>query len=125
MYYEFSTNPDSLELMTGDESGRVVIWSLKTGKPIYLWQAHDAAITQMQYQSEEHLLWTGGKDLRIKLWRLPEKWVSQEVDNFEKEETNIVTAKMAAEKIENQTITEEGRVDSDDDDLNGWCFRKY
>ena len=32
---------------------------------------------------------------------------------------------MAAEKIENQTITEEGRVDSDDDDLNGWCFRKY
>ena len=119
------SNPDSLELMTGDESGRVVIWSLKTGKPIYLWQAHDAAITQMQYQSEEHLLWTGGKDLRIKLWRLPEKWVSQEVDNFEKEETNIVTAKMAAEKIENQTITEEGRVDSDDDDLNGWCFRKY
>ena len=119
------SNPDSLELMTGDESGRVVIWSLKTGKPIYLWHAHDAAITQMQYQSEEHLLWTGGKDLRIKLWRLPEKWVSQEVDDFEKEETNIVTAKMAAEKIENQAINEEGRVDSDDDDLNGWCFRKY
>ena len=41
------------------------------------------------------------------------------------EEINIVTAKMAAEKIENQTINEEGRVDSDDDDLNGWCFRKY
>ena len=119
------SNPDSLELYTGDESGRVVIWNLKTGKPIYLWQAHDAAITQMQYQSEEHLLWTGGKDLRIKLWRLPEKWISEEVDNFEKEETNIVTAKMAAEKIENQTIKEDGRVDSDDDDLNGWCFRKY
>ena len=79
----------------------------------------------MQYISEEHLLWTGGKDLRIKLWKLPEKWISEEVDTFEKEETNIVTAKMAAEKIENQTITEEGRVDSDDDDLNGWCFRKY
>ena len=119
------SNPDSLELMTGDESGRVVIWNLKTGKPIYLWQAHSAAITQMQYQSEEHLLWTGGKDLRIKLWRLPEKWISEEVDTFEKEETNIVTAKMAAEKIENQAINEEGRVDSDDDDLNGWCFRKY
>ena len=100
--------------MTGDESGRVVIWNLKTGKPIYLWQAHDAAITQMQYQSDEHLLWTGGKDLRIKLWKLPEKWISEEVDNFEKEE-----------KIENQAINEEGRVESDDDDLNGWCFRKY
>ena len=119
------SNPESLELMTGDESGRVVIWNLKTGKPIYLWQAHDEAITQMQYQSEEHLVWTGRKDLRIKLWKLPEKWVSQEVDTFEKEETNIVTAKMAAEKIENQAKDEDGKIDSDDDDLNGWCFRRY
>ena len=119
------SNPDSLELYTGDESGRVVIWNLKTGKPIYLWQAHQSAITQMQYQSEERLLWTGGKDLRIKLRKLPEKWISEEVDTFEKEETNILTAKMAADKIENQTINEEGRVDSDDDDLNGWCYRKY
>ena len=119
------SNPDSLELYTGDESGRVVIWNLKTGKPIYLWQAHNSAITQMQYQSEEHLLWTGGKDLRIKLWKLPEKWISEDVDTFEKEETNIITAKIATEKIENQTINEEGRVDSDDDDLNGWCYRKY
>ena len=119
------SNPDSLELYTGDESGRVVIWNLKNGKPIYLWQAHDSAITQMQYQSEEHLLWTGGKDLRIKVWKLPEKWISEEVDTFEKEEVNIVTAKLAAEKIENQTINEDGRVDSDDDDLSGWCFRKY
>ena len=119
------SNPDSLELFTGDESGRVVIWNLKIGKPIYLWQAHDGAITQMQYQSEERLLWTGGKDLRIKVWKLPEKWISEEVDNFEKEETQKVTEKLAEEKIENQKINEDGRVDSDDDDLNGWCFRKY
>ena len=119
------SNPDSLELFTGDESGRVVIWNLKIGKPIYLWQAHDSAITQMQYQSEERLLWTGGKDKKIKVWKLPEKWISEEVDNFEKEETNIVTEKLAEEKIKSQKINEDGRVDSDDDDLNGWCFRKY
>ena len=47
------------------------------------------------------------------------------MDTFEKEETNLVTAKMATEKIEKQTITEELRINSDDDDLNGWCFRKY
>ena len=44
------SNPNSLELMIDDESGRVVVWNLKTGKQIYLWQAHNAAITQMQYQ---------------------------------------------------------------------------
>ena len=116
-----TTNPDNLELMTGDESGRIVIWSLKIGKPIYLWQAHDGAITQIQYQVEERLLWTGGKDLRIKLWKLPEKWVSEEVDNFDKEEKYAITAKMSEEKLEKQKVDEDGVLFSDDDDLNGWC----
>ena len=116
-----TSNPDNLELITGDESGRVVIWSLKIGKPIYLWLAHDGAITQIQYQKEERLLWTGGKDLRIKLWKLPERWVSEEVDIFDKEEKYAVTAKIAEEKIEQQTFNEDGIIDSDGDDLNGWC----
>ena len=116
-----TTNPENLELMTGDESGRIVIWSLKIGKPIYLWQAHDSAITQIQYQIEERKLWTGGKDLRIKLWKLPEKWVSEEVDTFDKEEKYAVTAKMSEEKLENQNVDEDGILFSDDDDLNGWC----
>ena len=56
---------------------------------------------------------------------MPEKWINKEVDTFEKEETNKVITKMAAEKNENQAINEDGKVDSDDDDLNGWCFWKY
>ena len=116
-----TTNPDNLELMTGDESGRVVIWSLKIGKPIYLWHAHDGAITQMQYINEERQLWTGGKDLKIKLWKLPEKWVSEEVDLFDKEEKYAITAKIAEEKIERQKKDEEGNVYSDDDDISGCC----
>ena len=120
-----TSNPDNLEIMTGDESGRVVIWSLKIGKPIYLWQAHDGAITQIQYQPEDRLLWTGGKDLRIKLWKLPEKWVSEEVDLFDKEEKYAMTAKMSEEKIEKQKVDEDGQLFSDDDDLNGWCFRDF
>ena len=116
-----TTNPDNLELMTGDESGRVVIWSLKIGKPIYLWHAHDGAITQMQYINEERQLWTGGKDLKIKLWKLPEKWVSEEVDLFDKEEKYAITAKIAEEKIERQKKDEEGNVYSDDDEISGWC----
>ena len=36
------------ELITGDQVGRVTVWSLKSGKPIYLWEAHPkSAITQM------------------------------------------------------------------------------
>ena len=62
-------NPKSNELITGDEVGRVTVWSLKTGKPIYLWEAHPkSAITQMWLQTEFNLLWTGGKDMHINVW---------------------------------------------------------
>jgi WD40 repeat protein len=112
------TNPANRELMTGDESGRVVIWSLKIGKPIYLWHAHDMAITQMQYEKDNRQLWTGGKDLRIKLWILPEKWVSEEVDLFDKEEKYNI-ADESIEKKEKKEGEEED--EEDEDDVTGWC----
>ena len=122
-----TNDPVNYELITGDENGRVTIWNLKTGKPIFLWEAHPkSAITQIWYQPEVHILWTGGKDLRIKIWQLPEKWLSKEVDNFEQNEVSNITAKMAEEKMEKiNNKKEEGEEDSDDDDLNGWCYRKY
>ena len=119
-------DPINYELITGDEDGRVTIWNLKTGKPIYLWIAHPkSAITQMWYQEDKHILWTGGKDLRIKMWQLPEKWVNEEVDSFETIEVNNIMAKIATEKIEKMINKNEEEKDSDDDDLNGWCYRKY
>ena len=119
-------DPINYELITGDENGRVTIWNLKTGKPIFLWEAHPkSAITQMWYQHEQHILWTGGKDLRIKMWKLPEKWVSEEVKDFDVNEVINITAKIAEEKMEKRYNKKEGEEDSDDDDLNGWCNKKY
>ena len=63
--------------------------------------------------------------MRIKLWQLPDKWLSKEVDSFEKNEVNILTAKLVEEKMEKINKKKEGEEDSDDDDLNGWCYRKY
>jgi len=122
-----TNDPNTYELITGDENGRVTIWNLKTGKPIYLWEAHPkSAITRIWYQPEHHLLWTGGKDLRIKIWQLPEKWLSQEVEGFEQSEVSNLTAKKIEEKLEKINIKKEGgEDDSDDDDLNGWCYRKF
>ena len=113
------TNPENRELMTGDESGRVVIWSLKIGKPIYLWHAHDMAITQMQYEKDNRQLWTGGKDMRIKLWILPEKWVSEEVDLFDKEEKYNIADESIEKKEKKEG--EEDDDEEDEDDVTGWC----
>ena len=70
-------------------------------------------------------MWTGGKDLRIKMWQLPEKWLSKEVDSFENNEVKNLTAKLVEEKMEKIKNKKDGEEDSDDDDLNGWCYRKY
>ena len=121
-----TNDPINYQLITGDQNGRVTIWNLKTGKPIYLWEAHPrSAITQMWYEYDKQILWTGGKDLRIKMWQLPEKWVSEEVNTFDETEVSNITAKIATEKIEKISNKKDGEVDSDDDDLNGWCYRKY
>ncbi len=120
------TNPNTNELYTGDEVGRVTVWSLKTGKPIYLWEAHPkTAITQMWVQESANLLWTGGKDMHIRIWKLPDKWVSEEVSTYEANEVKNITAKIEEEKIVNIYSKKPGEIDSDDDDLNGWNYRPY
>ena len=123
-------NSKNNELITGDQVGRIVVWNLKTEKPIYLWVAHPkSAITRMWLQEEENLLWTGGKDLKIIVWQLPDKWVSSEAIDFEENQVKDVTAKIAEKKIEKKIEKKYGKnrydMDSDDDDLNGWNFTEY
>ena len=125
------SNYKNNELITGDQVGRVTVWSLKTGRPIYLWEAHPKfAITKMWLQADQNLLWTGGKDLTIICWQLPDRWLSPEAQNFEENQVKDITAKMAEKKIikkyrKNKDGEGEDEVDSDEDDLNGWNFRDF
>ena len=47
------------------------------------------------------------------------------MDSFEKNEVSNLTAKLVEEKMEKINKKKEGEEDSDDDDLNGWCNRKF
>ena len=46
-------NPDNHEIYSGDQKGKITVWSLKTGQSIYAWQAHSGAITQMRYDRKK------------------------------------------------------------------------
>jgi WD40 repeat protein len=70
-------NSISNEIITGDEEGKITIWSLKTGQPIcnisiYIilvaFPAHKGAITQMYFEEETRLLLTGGKDKSLRVF---------------------------------------------------------
>lgn len=119
------------EIITGDEDGRITIWSLKNGESIFVWVAHPkSAITQMVYDEDNRLLWSGAKDKSIKIWKLPEKWVSDDILDFEKNELKRINDIIAERKIKkkmelmNDDEDEYASSGSLEDDLNGWNYRK-
>ena len=116
-------NEENSELLTGDQNGRVTVWSLKNGKSIYAWKAHEGAITQMNYDSAHKVLITGGKDKKIIFWKLPEKWVNEDIERFEKDEIKNLNDAMAMLRLQKALEKKDDDSSSDDDSLDGWDIR--
>ena len=120
------------ELLTGDESGKLVAWSLKTGQPLFSWSGTEGnnAVTKLLYDKDIKLLLTGGKDNIVKFWKLPDNWINEDVMKVEKEELKKINNEIARRRIKAQQEIEDGienDFDSDlsqEDDLNGWNYRK-
>ena len=111
------------ELITGDQNGRVIVWNLKMGKTIYTGKAHTGAITQMNYDAAHKILITGGKDKKIIFWKLPEKWINEDVERFEKDEIKNLNDTMAMLKLQKALEKKDDLSSDDDDSLDGWDFR--
>ena len=106
------------ELITGDGNGKIIIWSLKDGSPIYAWDAHQGEITQMSFDEESRVLISGAKDKILKIWKLPEKWLDEDLESFEQKE--IKSQKDSLAMLILKRKMEKMADDSDEDDLNGW-----
>ena len=108
----------------------MVIWSLKTGQPIFSWIAHNGAITELSYNCFNRILISSAKDKCIKVWQLPNDWINSNVLRFENEELSKSNNEIARRRFKAQQEIKEGienDFDSDlsqDDDLNGWNYRK-
>lgn len=117
-------NSNDNELITGDQNGKVTIWSLKTGQSIYAWQAHSGAITQMEFDPEKKILFTVSKDKKMTYWQLPKTWINEEISKFEQNEIKNINDSLAMLKIQKTLIKlGEGDEDSSDDSLCGWDIR--
>lgn len=114
-------NSLSNELYSGDEDGKIIVWNLQNGKPVYVWKAHQAAVTQLFFDYEQYILISGGKDKTIRVWDLPKTWNSEEIKNFETEGLQKLNDEKATLRIQ-QTLKQE-EDDSSEDSLNGWDLR--
>ena len=120
------------ELITGDESGKIIAWGLKTGQPIFSFSGAEgnSAITKLLYDKDIRLLIAGCKNNMVKFWKLPDNRVNVEVQKFEDEELKKINNEIARRRIKAQQEIEDGienDFDSDlsqEDDLNGWNYRK-
>ena len=111
-------NPVDRELYTGDQKGKITVWSLKTGQSIYAWQAHLDAITQMEYNPKTRQLLSMAKDKKIIYWQIPDAWVKDSIKKFQDENIRQINDARAIERFKRQ---KENPNDSDSDDsLDGW-----
>jgi len=111
-------NPIDRELYTGDQKGKITVWSLKTGQSIYAWQAHSEAITQMEYYPKTKQLLSMAKDKKIIYWQLPNNWVKEEILKFQDENIRQINDERAKERLQKQKDKPDD--DSSDDSLDGW-----
>ena len=107
------------ELYTGDQKGKITVWSLKTGQSIYAWQAHSEAITQMQFFPKTRQLLSMAKDKKIIYWQLPDDWVKEEIKKFQEENVRQINDERAKERLKKQNEKKDDDDDSDDS-LDGW-----
>ena len=110
------------EIYTGDQKGKITVWSLKLGQSIYAWQAHNDAITQMQFFPKTRFLLSMGKDKRIIYWKLPDNWVSDSIKKFQEENIKEINDTRAQQRLQKK-MQNENEDDSSDESLDGWDIR--
>lgn len=120
-YRAIAYDPKTNELVAGDDYGRISIFNLKTGQPIYVLEAHSKAISKLYYDPEERIILTGGEDNFLRGWKLPEKWISDEVRKFEESEVKNMSDTIAMLKLQKSLVKDEN-YNSDEDSLNGWDY---
>lgn len=54
-------------LVSGDDTGTIVIWNLATRRPLHTWPAHANTILTVRFLSDSRLL-THGRDNKLRIW---------------------------------------------------------
>ena len=129
-YFDAKINLTSLiyiksmgQLITGDNKGRLIFWSLRKGKPIFLFQYKDKEIIKLfnfyNQEMESNVVLCGCEDMSLSLLKIPDKLVdNEEIEKYEENEIKNISdmnAMIALQKYDDN-------YNSDEDSLNGWDY---
>ena len=121
-------DPDTNQVISGDNYGRLIFWSLKYGKPIHVTKVSPSGkgIIRIRFieNSEEpnKLLLVSCLDNSLYFVKLPLKWVDNEdIEKYEQVEIKSRSDLDAMMKIQDFLAKDED-YNSDEDSLNGWDY---
>lgn len=103
---------ENREIFAGNESGKVAVWDSMKGQSIYVHDAHDHAITKMQWFDKSRYLMTASKAKSMTIWEIPRQWIHEEAPD---EESKDEEAKFKAKKLKKE-LEEKQRVELDPSD---------
>ena len=119
---------DTNEVITGDDQGRLIFWSLKYGKPIHVTRVSKKRKCIMKIRfvenSEEKnkLLFVSCLDNSVYFIKLPLKWLNNDdVEKYELIEIKSRSDLDAMMKIQ-ELLEKNEDYNSDEDSLNGWDY---
>ena len=118
------------EIITGDSLGKIIIWNIKTGEPIFSWIAHqNMSITNLYFNRISNILITGSKDKSIKIWKIPEFWFDPQIEKYENEDLTKINNELRKKRIKmeqiiqgNKDINYESDHSENEEDLTGWNY---
>jgi WD40 repeat protein len=118
------------EIITGDILGKITIWNIKRGEPIYSLNAHEKmAINSTFYLEDKRLIITGGRDKSVKFWKFPEFWFDEKIKKYENEDLVKINNELKKKRIQMEKIIEgnnevnyESDISENEEELNGWNY---
>lgn len=106
------------EIYLGDDEGIITIFNAKIGQSIFALKAHESAVTKLQWDEEQNVIISAGKDKCIFYWKLPEHWRCQKLEAEEETEYQIKKEKKKLHEF--KLVQEKAKYDSEEDDLQNW-----
>ena len=118
------------EIITGDILGKITIWNIKTGEPIYSFISHNKyPINCLFYSDKERLVISGGRDKSVKIWKIPQFWFDEKIEKYETEELVKINNELKKKRIQMEKIIEgnndvnyENDFSDNEEELNGWNY---
>ena len=129
-FNSFKYNNTKKEIITADNLGKITIWNIKTGEPIFSWVAHDKMpINCLFYLENKRLLITGGRDKSVKFWKIPDFWFDEKLEKYEKEDLVKINNELKRKRLQMEKIIEgnnevnyESDISENEEELNGWNY---